>query len=110
MIPFSQISNFKFEISNHFFRLDPFAVLANQVHAPVHRLDFGDIEFNGGLADVEIDFARGAANVTEVGVRYLAGAIDDAAHDGDFDALEMLGARFDSGGDGLEIEEGAPAG
>ena len=63
----------------------------------------------GGFADVEIDFAGRAADVAKIRVGHFAGAVDDAAHDGDFHAFEMLRARFDARGDGLQIEQRAPA-
>ena len=44
--------------------------------------------------------------LAEVGVGHLAGAVDDAAHDGDFYALEVDGGFLDAGGGALEIEKG----
>ena len=61
------------------------------------------------LADVKVDLARRAAHVAEIRVRHFAGAVHDAAHDGDLHALEMLRARLDARGDGLQIEQRPPA-
>ncbi len=88
----------------------PLAVFADEVHEAFDGFVFGDVEFDGGFADVEVDFAGGAADVSKVGVGHFARAVDDAAHNGDFDAFEVGGAGFDAGGDGLEVEEGASAG
>ena len=84
-------------------------MLADEVHEAVHGIGFGDVELDGGLADVEVDLAGRAAHVAEVRVRHLAGAVHDAAHDGDLHAFEVLGAGLDARGDGLEVEERAPA-
>jgi hypothetical protein len=67
------------------------------------------LNFDGVLADVEIDLVGRAADVAEIRVGHFAGAVDDAAHDGDFHALEMLRARLDARGDGLQIEQRPPA-
>ena len=71
---------------------------------------FGNVEFHRRLADVEVDLAGRAADVAEIGVGHFAGAVDDAAHDGDLHALEVVGRGLDAGGGGLEIEERAAAG
>ncbi len=84
-----------------FLGFDPFAVVADEVDEAIDGFDFGDVELHRGLADVEIDFVGGAADVAEIGVGHFAGAVDDAAHDGDFDAFQVLGALLDAGGDGL---------
>ena len=90
--------------------LDPLAVLADEILQPVHGFGLGDVELHGLLAHVEVHFSRCSADVAEVGVRHFAGAIYDATHDGDLHAFEMIGARLDARGDGLEIEKGAPTG
>ena len=51
-----------------------------------------------------------SANVAVIGISHFAGSVYNAAHDGDFDAFEVFGAAFDSGGDGLQVEQGATAG
>ena len=89
--------------------VDPAVVFFDEVDEAVDGFGFGDIEFHGGLADVEIDFAWGAADVAEVGVGHFAGAVDDAAHDGDADPFEVAGGGADFLGRGLEIEECAAA-
>src|SRR5208283_1979271 len=89
--------------------LGPFAMLADQVHQAVHGFRLGNVELHGRLADVKVDLARRAPDVPEIRVRHFARAVDDAAHDRNLDALEMLGARFNAAGDGLQVEERATA-
>src|SRR5690606_17245639 len=91
-------------------RIDPFAVLADEGDEAVVGLVLGQVILHAGLADVEIDFSGSAADVAEIGVGHLAGAVYDAAHDGDFDAFEVSGAGADALGGGLQVEEGASAG
>src|SRR5256884_1736862 len=90
-------------------RLYPFPMLADQIHEPVHGFGFGDVEFYRRLADVEIDLAGRAADVTEIRVGHFSGSIHNATHDGDLHALEMLRPFFDARGDGLEIEQRSTA-
>ena len=68
-------------------RLDPFAVFADQILQAIHRFGFGNIEFHGGLADVEIHLAGRAADVAEIGVGHFARAVHDASHDRNLHAL-----------------------
>ena len=52
----------------------------------------GMLNLTAVFADVEVDLAGRAADVAEIGVGHFAGAVDDAAHDGNFDPFQMLGA------------------
>ena len=70
----------------------------------------GDAFFYAFFADEEVDFVGRAAHVAEVGVGQLAEAVDDAAHDGDFDAAQVAGGGLDALGGLLEVEEGAATG
>ena len=81
----------------------------DEVHEAFHGVGFGDVELDGRLTDVEIYFIRRAADVAEIGIRHFAGAVHDAAHDGDLHALEMFRARLDARGDGLQVKQCAPA-
>ena len=47
----------------------------------------GDIFLHAVFADVEIDFAGRASDISKIRVGHLAGAVHDTAHDGDFDAF-----------------------
>ena len=85
-------------------------MFSNEVHELIYCLGFGDVEPDRCFADVKIDLAGCSAHVTEIRVGHLTGAVDDAAHDGDFHAFEVLGARLDSSGNGLQVEKGATAG
>ena len=82
----------------------------DEIHQAVHGFRFGDVELDRCFADVEVDLAGCAADVAEIRVRHLTGAIYDAAHDGNLDSLEMLGARLDAAGHGLEVEQRPTAG
>lgn len=66
---------------------DPFAVLADEVDEALDGFCFGDVKGDGVFADVEVDFPGCSADVAEVCVCHFAGAVDDAAHDGDADAF-----------------------
>ncbi len=90
--------------------LHPAVVPFNQFDQLLVGLLGGDVFLDAVLPDVEVDAARTAADVAEVGVGHLAGAVDDAAHDRDLDPLEVLGLRFDALGGLLQVEERAPAG
>ena len=93
----------------HFIWIDPFAFLFDEVDEAVECLIGGDVVFNTGFSDVEIDFIGGTSDVAEVGIGHFSGTIDDTAHDGDGDAFEMIGFGSDALGDGLEVKEGASA-
>src|SRR5262245_29569210 len=93
------------QIARPLFRLNPLAVFANQIHETFHGFSFGNVEFDRRLTHVEVDLARRTAHVAEVCIGHFARAVHDAAHDGDFYALEMLRAGFDAGSDDLEIEQ-----
>src|SRR2546426_3487851 len=90
--------------------LDPFAVFADKVDEPVDGFHYGDVEFDGLLTNVEVDFPGSAADVAEVRVGHFARAVDDATHDRDLHPFEVLRAVFDSSGDRLQIKERAAAG
>ena len=91
------------------FGVDPFSVGADELDEAVVGLGLGDVVLDALLADVEVYLAGGAADVAEVGVGHFAGPVDDAAHDGDFDAFEVSGLGADALGGALEVEEGAAA-
>ena len=80
-------------------------MFADEVDEAVYGLGLGDVEFYGGLANVEVHLAGGAADIAEVGVGHFAGAVYYAAHDGDFHAFEVTGGGFDAGGGFLEVEQ-----
>ena len=77
----------------------------DEVHEAFHSFDFGDVEFDGRLANVEVDLAGRAAHVAEIRVRHFARAVHDAAHNGDLHALEMFRARLDARRHGLQVEQ-----
>src|SRR6056297_1448070 len=85
-------------------RVDPAVVFLDQIDEPVHRLVFRDVELHGFFADVEIDLAGGPAHIAEIGVGHFPGPIDDAAHHGDSNALEVTGRFADLLRGRLEIE------
>ena len=102
-------SGFKATRSDRSCLLDPASVFADEVYEAIDGLGLGDVEFYGCLADIEVDLAGGAADIAEVGIGHFAGAVYDAAHDGDFHTFEVARSDFDSRGGFLEIEKGAAA-
>ena len=80
-------------------------MIANKILQAIDCFGFGNVEFHRGFADVEIDLSRGAADVTEIGIRHFTGAVHDAAHDRDLYAFQMRGRVFDASGRGLQIKE-----
>ena len=66
-------------------------MFANEVGEAIDGFLLWDVEFDGLLADVEVDLAGGTANITEVCICHFTGAVNNAAHDGDAYALEVAG-------------------
>lgn len=64
----------------------------------------GDTGFDDIAFSVERDFAAGGADIAVIGVGHFAGAVDDAAHDGDIEAFEVAGGVADLVEHGGEIE------
>src|SRR5690242_934669 len=56
----------------------PFAVGADQVHQALVRHFHGDAFLHAFFADVEVDLSRASADIAEVRVRHLSGAVHDA--------------------------------
>ena len=65
---------------------------------------------NTGFPDVQVDFVRPSTHITEIGVGHFTGAIDEAAHNRNFDTLQMPGVGFDVRGGGLKVKKGAASG
>mmetsp|Transcript_18965 Transcript_18965/g.48520 ORF Transcript_18965/g.48520 Transcript_18965/m.48520 type:complete len:498 (+) Transcript_18965:325-1818(+) len=87
----------------------PLAILLDQLDKGVARLLVRDGTLHDRFADIEVDLARRAADVAEVGVGHLAGAVDDAAHDRDRDAGQVARALGDLRCHLLQVEERAAA-
>ena len=85
-------------------------MFSNEIHQAIDRFSLQNVKLNRRFAHVEIDFTGRAADVPKIGVCHLAGPVDDAAHNSDLYALEMLGSCFDTGRDSLQIEERAATG
>jgi len=84
-------------------------VFADEVYQSIDGFVFRDIETDWFLAHVEVDLVGSPTHVAEVGVSHLTRTINDAAHDGDFHAFEVLRPSFDARGDRLQIEQRASA-
>ena len=69
------------------FRVDPLAMLFDEVDEVLVGFRLRDIVLNAVLSDVEIDFSWGTADVTEIGIGHFARAVYNTSHDGDFDAF-----------------------
>src|SRR4051812_12047036 len=91
----------------HGLGIGPFSVFFYKRNKSGVGFGLGDVVLDAGLADVEIDLPRGATDVAEIGVGHLAGAVYDAAHDGELHALEVTGLGADALGGRLQIEERA---
>src|SRR4051812_36122021 len=89
------------------FGVGPFAVLADERDEARVGLDLRNVVLHAVFADVEVDFSGRAADVTEIRVGHLPRAVHDAAHDGDFHALEVAGLRPDALRGRLQVEKGA---
>ena len=79
----------------------------DELDEAVEGLVGGDVVFNAGFADIEVDFVGGSSDVAEVCIGHFSRAVDDATHDGDGDAFEVVGFGTDALGDALEVKEGA---
>src|SRR2546426_11813746 len=70
-------------------RVDPAAVAADELDEARVGLPLGHVALDPLLPHVEIDAARAAADVSEVGIRHLARAVHDASHDGDLEPSDV---------------------
>ena len=76
-------------------KVDPAAVFANEVDEALVSVGGGDVAGYHFFADEEGDLVLAPADVAEVGVGHLAGAVHDAAHHGDLESLQVGGAVLD---------------
>jgi hypothetical protein len=90
--------------------VDPSATGTNERNQPFIGDRCRHPLFDALLADVEVHLTGRAADVAEVGIGHLAGAIDDAAHDRNLDALEMAGLALNALRRLLQIEKRPAAG
>src|SRR5579862_4098909 len=86
-------------------RVDPFTASLDELDQPLVGFTGGDAARDLLLAHVEVHPARRGADVAEVGVGHLTGAVDDAAHDGNTHAWQMGGARLDAIGGAFQVEQ-----
>ena len=84
-------------------------MFSDEVDKTLDCLSLGYIETHRGFADIEVDFTGSASNIAEISISHFARAIDDAAHDGNFDTLEVIGAGTDVSGYFLQIKQSATA-
>ena len=84
-------------------------MFADEVYQSIDRFVLRDIETDRLLAHVEVDLVRSPTHVAEVGVSHFTGTINDAPHDRDFHAFEVLRPSFDARSDRLQIEQRASA-
>ena len=78
-------------------RLHPGAAVFQQLDQLVYCHFAVNIFLDDFLAAVQRYFSGTTSYITEIGIGHFAWAIDDAPHDGNFDALEMGGGGFDAG-------------
>ena len=84
-------------------------MFADEVYQSIDGFVFRDIETDWFLAHVEVDLVGSPTHVAEVGVSHFTGTINDAPHDRDFHAFEVLRPGLDPRGDRLQIEQRASA-
>jgi hypothetical protein len=82
-------------------------MLADQVDELVQGVFGGDALLDHLTAFVEGDLAFANTHIPIVGIGHFTRPVDDAAHDADLDAFEVLGAAADHGGGLLQVEERA---
>ena len=90
--------------------INPFAVFVDKIDEAINSFYLWYIEFHGLFTHVEVDFSRGATDVTEIGIGHFAWAIHNASHNGDTDAFEVTGCLTNLLGGFLEIKKSATAG
>ena len=73
-------------------------MLADQIFEPIDRFRSGILNFTAVLPTYRFNLPRRAADVAEVGVGHFAGAVYDAADDGELDAFQVRFRRFTSFG------------
>ena len=66
-------------------RVEPAAMLPDEVDQSIDGFDFRDIELHGLFADIKIDLTGGAPDIPEICICHFARAIYDTTHDRDFD-------------------------
>ena len=71
----------------------------------IDGFSFGDVALDALLAPVETDFTTGGTDVAVVGIGHFAGAVDDAAHDGDLEPDKVGRGGLDAGYGSLEVVE-----
>ena len=64
----------------------------------------GDRLFDHLLTPVQRNFVFTDSNVTVISVRHFSGSVDDAAHDPDFEAFQVVGAFTNRGRGFLQVE------
>src|SRR3984957_10410347 len=84
---------------------DPNITFLEQVDQLFHRDSAVDRPFDDILAFIECNLACSAAYITEIGVCHFSGAVDDATHDRDLYAFQMVRDRPNPCGRLLEVEE-----
>ena len=73
------------------------SVCLNQLNQFFYSLFFRNVLFNTFLLFVQTDFASSGTYIAIVGIGHFTRAIDDTAHDTDFQSLEVSRSRLDAG-------------
>ena len=76
----------------------------DQLDQPLFGLLLRDFSLDASLADIEIDLSRSGADITEVGIGHLPRAVDNAAHNGNFDPGKVSRAASDPLGNLLQVK------
>src|SRR5580692_10224414 len=89
---------------------DPNITFPEQVDQLFHRDSAVDRPFYDILAFIECNLTWSAAYIAEIGVCHFPGAVDDATHDSDLHAFQVVGHAPDLFRRFLEIEQGPATG
>eukprot|EP00955_Chlamydomonas_euryale_P022496 237733-Chlamydomonas_euryale.AAC.2 len=88
-------------------RVDPAAVVLDQLHQRVGCAHHRDAALHHLLAHIQINLAGRAAHVAKISVRHLSGAVNNAAHDRNRNAGQVARLGADLLRDVLQVKERA---
>jgi len=79
------------------FGVGPQAIVFDKLDELFYRCFGGHIAFHDFFAFVQGNFSRSTSHIAEIGIGHFARAVDDAAHDGDLHAFQVMCGCADAG-------------